>query len=297
MPFPAYYYGINKGKYTSPEPGQHCDPTTVYPIPTGEHMEFGRSHPAMATFSHPLNLDITGQDDDNKHDEITPVLWDVYRKKQEEEQQQCTKAIFENKIAARRHEMDVEALVKTKKESIINHGDTAKVDKRGNYIVAAEGGLPLTRFTNDHVHVPDEDERPSLGYKLNEDKKTSEHESEKSNQAENRSPDMQPEPNKKDEMSDEQQQLHSLNEAMEHMVKDKDPDTQMLLKTMLDVFKTAKANKSNPAAPSSRTPPEAAAPADIKMEKEEATDPGVMKGVTKVSVDEASDEESDDHAY
>jgi len=132
---------------------------------------------------------------------------------------------------------------------------------------------------------------------LNEDKKTIKHESEKSNQAENRSPDMQPEPNEKDEMSDEQQQLHSLNEAMEHMVKDKDPDTQLLLKTMLDLFKTAKANKSNPAAPSSRTPPEAAAPADIKMEKEEATDPGDMKGVTKVSVEEASDEESGDHAY
>ena len=80
---------------------------------------------------------------------------------------------------------------------------------------------------------------------------------------------------------------------MEHMVKDKDPDTQLLLKTMLDVFKTTKANKSNLAAPSSRTPPEAAAPADVKMEKEET----VVPGVTKVSVDEASDEESDDHAY
>ena len=80
MPFPAYYYGINKGKYPIPEQGQHCDPTTVYPIPTGEHMEFGRTHPAMASFSHPLNLDIPGQDnDDNKHDEITPALWDVYR--------------------------------------------------------------------------------------------------------------------------------------------------------------------------------------------------------------------------
>ena len=56
MPFPAFYYGINKGTYASPEPGQHCDPTTVYPIPTGEHLEFGRSHPAMATFRHPLNL-------------------------------------------------------------------------------------------------------------------------------------------------------------------------------------------------------------------------------------------------
>ena len=227
------------------------------------------------------------------------MLWNVFRKKQEEEHQQCTKAIFENKIAARRHEMDVEAaLAKTKKESIINHGGTTKVDKRGKYTVAAEGGLPLTRFTNSHVHVPDEDGRPSLGYKSNEDKKTNKRESEKSNQAEDHSPDMQPEPNKKDEMSDEQQQLrYLLNGAMENMVKDKDPNTQMLLKTMLDVFKTVKANKSNPAASSSRTSPEAAAPADIKTEKEEATDPGDMKGITKVSLNEASDEESEDHAY
>ena len=174
-----------------------------------------------------------------------------------------------------------------KEESVINHDDTAKAkDKRGNYIVAAEGGLPLTRFADDHGHDPDD-----------ENKKNIKHKSEKSNPVENRSPDMQPEPNKKDEMSDEQQQLLSLNEAMEHMVKDKDPDTQMMLQTMLDVFNTAKANKSNPAASSSRTPPEAAAPADVKMEKEEATDPGDMKGITKVSVDEASDEESDDHAY
>ena len=78
------------------------------------------------------------------------------------------------------------------------------------------------------------------------------------------------------------------------MVKDKDLNTQMMLKTLLEVYNT---NKSNPAASSSKTSPEAAAPADIKTEKEEATDPGVMKGVTKVSVDEASDEESDDHAY
>jgi hypothetical protein len=292
MPFPAYYYGINKGKYTSPEPGQHCDPTTVYPIPTGEHMEFGRTHPAMATFSHPLDLDITGQDDDdNKHDEITPALWDVYRKKQEEEQQQCTKTIFENKIAARRHEMDVEALVKTKKESIINHGGTTKVDKRGNYTVAAEGGLPLTRFTNDHVHVPDEDERPSLAYKLNEDKKTIKHESEKSNQVENRSPDMQPESDKKDEMPAEQQRLSELHNAMEFMVKDKDPDMQMIVQTMLDMVNTVKANKSNPAASSSRTFPEAATSNDAKME-EAATTPGV----TKVSVSD-SDEESNGLAF
>ena len=81
------------------------------------------------------------------------------------------------------------------------------------------------------------------------------------------------------------------------MVKDKDLDTQYILQTMLDVFKTVKANKSNPAASSSRTPPEAAAPADIKTEKEEATDPGDMKGITQVSLEEASDEEGGDPAY
>ena len=84
---------------------------------------------------------------------------------------------------------------------------------------------------------------------------------------------------------------------MEHMVKDRDPDMQLLLQTMLDLYNTAKANKPNSAASSSRTSPEAATPDDVKMEEEEATDPGVTKGVTKVSVDEASDEASDDPAW
>ena len=208
----------------------------------------------MATFSRPLNLNITGQDDDNKHDEITPVLWDVYRKKQEEEQQQCTKAIFENKIAARRHEMDVEALVKTMKESIINHGDTAKVlDKRGNYIVGVEGGLPLTCFTDDHVHVPDEDDRSSLACKSNENKKTIKNKPEKSNTVEDRSPDMQPESDKKNKVPTEQQRLSELQNAMEYLAKDNDPNTQKVLQHMLDMVNIIKTNKSNPAAPSSST--------------------------------------------
>ena len=172
--------------------------------------------------------------------------------------------------------------MRTKVESVINHDDTATKDKRGNYIVAAEGGLPLTRFADDHDHDPDD-----------ENKKNIKHKSKKSNPVKDHSPDVQPEPNKEDELSDEQQKLLSLNKAMELMVKDKDLDTQLMLQTMLDLFNTAKANKPNSAASSSRTPPEAAAPDDVKMEKEEATEPGV----TKVSVDEASDEESDDHAY
>ena len=77
------------------------------------------------------------------------------------------------------------------------------------------------------------------------------------------------------------------------MVKDKDPDMQLMLQTMLDLFNTAKANKSNPAASSSRTSPEAAAPDDVKMERG-GNRSRRQKGVTKVSVDEASDEESDD---
>ena len=186
------------------------------------------------------------------------------------------------------------------RHGVINHDDTTAKkwkevktptapkakDKRGNSIVAAEGGLPPMCLADDHVHDPDD-----------EDKKTIKHKSEKSNPVENRSPDMQPESDKKDKMPAEQQRLSELHNAMEYMVKDKDPDMQMIVQTMLDMVNTVKANKSNPAAPSSRTTPEAAAPDDIKMEKEEATDPGVMKGVTKVSVDEASDEESDDHAY
>ena len=43
--FPFDYYGINKGNYVSPDPGQHCDLTTVYPIPTGDLLEYGKTHP------------------------------------------------------------------------------------------------------------------------------------------------------------------------------------------------------------------------------------------------------------
>jgi hypothetical protein len=295
MPFPAWYYGINKGKYTSPEQGQHCDPTTVYPIPTGEHMEFGRTHPAMASFSHPLNPDYPlGPDSPDHHDEITPMLWDVYRKKQEEEQQQNTKANFENKIAARRQEMEMEALAKTKKESITNHGGTTKaLDKRGNYIVGIEGGLPLTCFTDDHVHVPDEDDRSSLAYKSNENKKTIKNKPEKSNTVEDRSSDMQLESDKKDEVPTEQQRLSELQNAMEYLAKDNDPITEKVLQHMLDMVNIIKTNKSNPAAPSSSTAPDAAAPDDIKTENEEAADPGI----TKVDIEESSDEESEDHAF
>ena len=184
------------------------------------------------------------------------MLWDVYRKKQDEEQRQCTKAAFETKIAARcqemdmkrrsdnthatmvaRQEMDVEELAetcRTKEESVINHDDTATKDKRGNYIIAAEGGLPLTRFAEDHDHDPDD-----------ENKKNIKHKSKKSNPVKDHSPDVQPEPNKEDELSDEQQKLLSLNKAMELMAKDKDLDTQLILQTMLD--------RSTPPGPTSRT--------------------------------------------
>ena len=149
-----------------------------------------------------------------------------------------------------RQEMDMEALAKawrsgnthaTKADGVIHHDDTTAEkwkevktptapkakDKRGNSIVAAEGGLPPTCLADDHVHDPDD-----------EDKKTIKHKSEKSNPVENRSPDMQPESDKKDEMSAEQQRLFEFHNAMEYMVKDKDPDMQMIVQTMLDMVNT-----------------------------------------------------------
>ena len=137
-------------------------------------------------------------------------------------------------------------------------------------------------LADDRGHDPDD-----------ENKKNIKHKSEKSNPVKSRSPDMQPESDKKAEMSAEQQkQLFALHKAMEHMAKDKDPDMQLLLQTMLDLVNTAKANTPNSAASSSSTSPEAATPDDAKME-EEATDPGV----TKVSVNADSDEESNDPAF
>ena len=88
-----------------------------------------------------------------------------------------------------------------------------------------------------------------------------------------------------------EQRLSELNNAMEYMVKDKDPDMQKIVQSMLDMVNTVKANKSNPAASPSRTSPEAASSTDAKME-DAATSP---RGVKKVSLSE-TDEESNDHA-
>ena len=136
-----------------------------------------------------------------------PRCGEEYRKRQDEEHRRCAKAALEdNKYHVT-------------KADVTNHGDTTAnewkevktpadlkaKDKRGNFIIAAEGGLALTVLTDGHAHAPaDEDERPSLGYKMNEDKKTIKHETEKSNPVENRSPDTQPESDKNDEMPVEQ---------------------------------------------------------------------------------------------
>ena len=45
--FPVDHYGINKGNYVSPDMGQQCDPSTVYPIPTGDLLEYGRTQPEI----------------------------------------------------------------------------------------------------------------------------------------------------------------------------------------------------------------------------------------------------------
>ena len=295
-PFPAYFYGINKGTYTSPEPGQHCDPTTYYPIPSGDRPEFGKPHSA-----HLSNMD----QDANMPDKVTSSMWEQVRKQQDEEHRRCSKAALDD---ARPHyiakaEADYEARqndIKRKhakkatpndndddEAAVTNHGRAAvwvdtwetvlhsftpKVDKRGNATIAAEGGLALIV--------------------MSEDKKIIKYE--------NHSPDMQPESDTKSPIMDEMavdERIASLNDAVAILTKDADPDSQLMLQNILDVAHIVKkTNKSNLAASSSRPPTEAAPPADDKM-GDAAVDPGTeIEEKNRVDLED-SDESEHDFAY
>ena len=86
--FPIDYYGIKKGSYVSPDPGQHCDPSTVYPIPTGDLLEYGKTHPEA--------LRGTEVPDDNTPVNDISDVWKEYQKKQEEDHRRCSLAALED---------------------------------------------------------------------------------------------------------------------------------------------------------------------------------------------------------
>ena len=86
--FPIDYYGTNKGNYVSPDMGQHCDPSTVYPIPTGDLLEHGKTHPET-----PRGVKVP---DDNTPVNDIPDVWKEYQKKQEEDHRRCSRAALDD---------------------------------------------------------------------------------------------------------------------------------------------------------------------------------------------------------
>ena len=169
------------------------------------------------------------------------------------------------------------------------HSFTPEVDKRGNPTITAEGGLPLS------VGGPalaladgdaDEDERPSLGYAIKEDKKAIKYEG--------HSPDKQPESDTKSPNMNEMEvdeQVASLNDAVATLAKETDSDSKKILQNILDLAHSVKkTNKLNPAASSSRPSTEAAPPADAKAENKIA---GQTEVEEKYKVDLDTSDESE----
>ena len=87
--FSVDYYGTNKGNYANPAGGDHGDPTTGYPIPSGDLLEYGKSHPeALRGIKLP--------DDSTPYDDIPFLVWKEYQKQQEHDHRRCTRAAIED---------------------------------------------------------------------------------------------------------------------------------------------------------------------------------------------------------
>jgi hypothetical protein len=259
--------------------------------------------------------------DVNMPNKVTPSTWEQARKQQEDDQRRCSKDALAdarpNYIEAGQNDIKRKYAKKATpsdndddEAALINHGQAAastwvktwktvlhsftpEVDKRGNPTITAEGGLPLS------VGGPalaladgdaDEDERPSLGYKINEDKNIIKYEG--------HSPDTQPESDTKSPTMDEMdvdERIASLNDAVATLAKETDPDSQKILQNILDfAHSVKKTNKLNPAASSSRPSTKAAPPAVAKAENKIA---GQTEIEEKNRVDlEESDESEHDNA-
>ena len=134
--FPVDYYCTNKGNYVSLEWGQHCDPTTVYPIPTGDLLEHGESHPETLR-------GVKIPDENTPTDDI-PDVWKAYQKQHEEDHRRCTRAAIEDQqftaeraraeYAAWQNKIKEKSAVqlslcdKVGKADAINHGDVELID-------------------------------------------------------------------------------------------------------------------------------------------------------------------------
>ena len=129
--FPVDYYCTNKGSYASPAARDHCDPTTVYPITSGDLLEYRKSH--LETLR-----GVKFQDDNVPVDDI-PAVWKAYQKQQEEDHRRCTRAAIEDQqLTAERARAEYAAWQDKFKEKgalqlslcdtvgkadVINHGD------------------------------------------------------------------------------------------------------------------------------------------------------------------------------
>ena len=163
MPFPTFYYGsMNKGSYVSPDQGQHCDPTTVYPIPSGDRAVIDKPAMFRGSIKSTTNQDVN-----------MPDKWDAFQKQQEEDHRKLTKTALNDvrqeylaQVHADWQDKHLKKNVKKAKPSdndvengAINHGDAADPVWNGimvsighisetktkgiKTIVKAEGGLPL----------------------------------------------------------------------------------------------------------------------------------------------------------
>ena len=134
--FPVDYFCTSKCNYVSPAAGDHCDPSTVYPIPSGDLLEYGKSRPdTLRGMKLP--------DDNTPYDDI-PSVWKGYQKQQEHDHRRCTFAAIEDQqLTAERaraehmarqnkfKEKDALKLTfndKVGKADVIHHGDVELVE-------------------------------------------------------------------------------------------------------------------------------------------------------------------------
>ena len=152
----------------------------------------------------------------------------------------------------------------------------------------ADGGLALTIKTEDSLSLPpDEDERPSQGYQMNENKKDVNIEPEQFD------PDasymfIQSEryahPPIMDQMPTDQR-IALLSDAVSYLIGNTDPGSQEMLQNMLDACHNLRSSKSASSAPTAK-PVEEAPAADAAMEDAAEDSPAKIADDKKVDLEE-----------
>ena len=137
----------------SPEWGQHCDPTTIYPIPAGDLLEHGKSHPETLRGVKIL--------DENTPTNDIPDIWKAYQKQHEEDHRRTRAAIEDQQFTAERARAEYDAWqnkIKDKnavqlslcdkvgKADAINHGDVELIDlsEKKDDASSSKAGSPIS---------------------------------------------------------------------------------------------------------------------------------------------------------